>query len=612
MSTIQSSDLDFDAIKANLKTYFQQKSEFTDYNFEASGLSNILDVLAYNTHLNGLIANIGINESFLNSSQLRSSVVSHAENLGYFPRSKTGSTATITLTAVDSTSTDSVLTLPKFSSFTADVDGTSYSFKTTEVYTATNDGSGNFSFLTSSGSSTIPITEGTLKTKTFLVGEFSEDQVFVIPDENIDTSTISVNVYDSPTSSTFTSYKDVNTSIRIDTNSTVYILREIPNGYYELTFSDGTILGKAPQAGNKIVIQYLSTSAADANGASLFSTSSISFENNLAENSVITVTTVSNSAGGADKESINSIKLNAPIGFATQQRMVTSEDYKAIILENYSSVLDDVAAWGGNKNIPPVYGRVYVSLKFKDGITDATKTETQNSITTNLTDNLSIMSIDTVYVDPITSSLEITTSFNFDPAQTDLTSQATETLIESTMTNYFSDNLNKFNSTFRKSNLLTTIDELSPSILNSKMDVKLQQKFSPTINTIADYNINFPVVIASFDSLTHKVSSGNFTYEGSNVSFRNRLGSNVLEIFNITTGEVIVNNIGIYDASTGVVSLSGFNLSAYSGTEIKVTIVPANENTIRPLRNYILTIDNSKSAATAIIDRQETLSAITL
>lgn len=611
MAIIQSSDLDFDTIKTSLTNFFKQKSEFTDYDFEASGLSNILDVLAYNTHLNGLIANFGVNESFLSSSQLRSSIVSHAENLGYYPRSKSGSSATITLSVASSDTSTSSLTLPKFSGFTGDVDGTTFTYRTTEVHTATNDGSGNFSFTTSAGSTTIPIKEGTLKTKTFLVGESTESQVYVIPDENIDTTTITVSVFDSPTSSTFESYSNVNNAIRINTNSTVYILREIPNGYYELTFSDGTVLGKAPQAGNRIVVQYLSTSAADANGASSFSTSGINFDSSITGSYTVTATKLSNSAGGADKESIDSIKLNAPIGFATQQRMVTAEDYKATILENYSSVISDVTAWGGNQNVPAVFGRVYVSINYKDGITDATKTETQNAITTNLTDNLAIMSIDTVYVDPITSFLEITTTFNFDPDQTNLTSQATETLIENTIQDFINTNLNKFDSTFRKSNLLTKIDDLSTAILDSSMVVKLQQRFTPTLNTIANYTINFPIKIASPDDVLHRVTSSLFTYNGTQSIIKNKLSSTNLQILNNATSEVLVDNIGTYNETSGVISLNGFNISAFSGESIKITITPQDENTIRPLRNYIISLDTSVSAASATIDHQETLSTIT-
>jgi hypothetical protein len=609
-TTINSSDLDFDTIKSSLKTYLQSKSEFNDYNFEASGLSNILDVLAYNTHLNGLVANFGINESFLNSAQLRSSVVSHAENLGYYPRSKTGSSATITLSVASTDTSTATLTLPKFSSFTADVDGTTYSFRTTEVYTAVNDGSGNFSFTTSAGSTSIPIKEGTEKTTTFLDGETTDDQDYVIPDENVDTTTLSVNVFDTTTSSSFDAYTNVNNSVRINTTSTVYIVREVPNGYYELTFSDGTILGKAPSAGNKIEVKYLSSLGAAANGATTFSTSAVNFDSAITGDYTITATKVSESSGGAEKESLDSIKVNAPVGFATQQRMVTAEDYKAIILENYSSVLDDVAAWGGNDNIPAVYGRVYVSLKFKDGTTDSVKTETKGNIISNLTDNLAIMSIDTEYSDPVTSYLQLTTTFNFDPDQTNLTSQATETLIENTIQSFFNDNLNTFGTTFRRSNLLTDIDALSPAILNSKMDIRMQQRFTPTLNTSADYTIAFPQKIAAPDDVLHTVHSTPFTYNGVSAKLECKLTTNIVQIVNDTNSTVIVDNIGTFDSDTGTVSLIGFNVSAISGTEIKITVRPANQSTIRPLRGYILSYDTSVSAASAILDTQETAASI--
>lgn len=612
MATIQSSDLDFNTIKNSLKTYFQQQSEFADYNFEASGLSNILDVLAYNTHLNGLIANIGINESFLQSSQLRSSVVSHAENLGYYPRSKTGSSIDVNISVSTSDTTTASATLARNTIFTGSSDQVTYNFQTLEEYTALNDGSGNFVFKTSAGSTSIPIKEGTQRTKTFLVGETTENQVYVIPDENLDTTTFKVEVFDTATSSTFTTYTNVNNAVRIDSTSTVYIVREVPNGYYELIFSDGTILGQAPQAGNKIVVSYLAPSGSASNEISTFEAASLITINSVNYNVTVTTPTGTSSSGGSEKESIDSIKLNAPIGFATQQRMVTAEDYKATILENYSSVLDDVAAWGGNENIPPVFGRVYVSLKFKTGINDSIKTSTKNGIITNLTDNLAIMSIDTVYSDPETTFLQIITTFNFDPDQTNLTAQATETLVENTVKSYVEDNLDRFDSVFRRSNLLSTIDDLSPAILNSKMEVKMQQRFTPTLNTTADYTISFPAAIASPDDETRKITSSRFTYDGTNSSIVNKLDdvSSNLQIINATTEEVLVDNIGNYNASRGTVTLSGFNISAFSGDSIKISAVPANQSTIRPLRSYILSLDESTSAANAVIDYQNTLATI--
>ena len=608
MAVIRSSDLDFDNIKNSLKTYFQKQSEFNGYDFEGSGLSNILDVLAYNTHLNGLTANLGVNESFLNSSQLRSSVVSHAENLGYYPRSRTASSATVTLSLSTSDTTTSTVTLNKYTTFTGSSDNVSYTFQTLEDYTATNDGSGNFSFKTSAGSTSIPIKEGSLKTKTFFVGETNEDQVYVIPDVNMDTSTMQVDVFDTSTSSSFNSFVNINNTVRVDSTSRVYIVREIPNGYYEVIFSDGNTLGLAPKAGNKIVITYLSSNAEAANEISTFESSATVSVNGVDHS--LSVATVSNAAGGAEKESISSIKLNAPTNFSAQQRLVTAEDYKALILQNYSSVISDVSAWGGNENIPPIFGRVYVSLNFKNGIPASTQTETKSAIVSNLSDNLSIMSIDTEFVDPITSFLETTTTFNMDPDQTSLTAKSTEDSVQSTINKFVADNLSTFDSVFRRSNLLTTIDAISPSILNSKMVVKLQQRFIPTLNSLQNHSVNFPVKISDPDQTEHIVTSSTFTFSGAESSIKNKLGTNQLQVISNVGAEILADNIGTYNASTGVVSLVGLTVSAFVGESIKVSVKPANESTIRPLRNYILDIDTTRSISSAVIDFQNTPSVI--
>jgi len=608
MAVIKSTDLDFDTIKSNLKSYLQSSSEFTDYDFEASGLSNILDVLAYNSHINGLTANMAVNESFLGSAQLRSSVVSHAENLGYYPRSKTTATANITVTAETSDTTTQSATLPAYSTFTGIIDSISYTFMTTEVYTATNDGSGNFSYKTSAGSTSLPIKEGVLKTKTFLVGNTTDEQIYVIPDSNVDTSTISVKVYDTNTSSTFVAYTDIKKSVRITSDSKVYIIREVPNGYYELTFGEGNVLGKNPTAGNKIVITYLQTKSTAGNGASFFTA-----QNKVTVGSSTytpTVTKVSNSAGGADKETISSIKLNAPTAFSSQQRMVTAEDYKTIITANYSSVLDDVIAWGGNDNVPAKYGVVFVSLKFKDSITDETKTNTKADIKSLLSENMAIMSIDTEYTDPTDTFVETTTTFQFDPDLSGDTAETTETTIQNKIDTYFNTNLNAFGKIFRRSSLITEIDALSVSILNSAMTIKLQQRLTPTLNQKKTYAVNFPVKLADPDPSEYILTSTKFTLDGiSGCTLRNVLGSNTLEVIN-ASGASIKDGIGNYNAASGTVNLIDFEPSAIDGDFIKISTTPLDQSTVKPLRNYILKLDTDLSRAIATIDYQNTSSVI--
>ena len=610
MTIIRSSDLDFDAIKTNLKQYFQKQSEFNGYNFEGSGLSNILDVLAYNTHLNGLIANLAVNESFLNSAQLRSSVVSHSENLGYTPKSKTASKAIVNLSLNTNDTVTPTVTINKFASFTGVAEGVTYTFQTLEEISAVNDGTGLFSFKTGEGSTDIPITEGTRRTKTFVVGESTEERIYVIPDKNLDNTTLSVEVFDTVTSSTFNTHNNILDSVRIDTDSRVFMVRESPNGFYEIIFSDGKVLGKGPEAGNKIVITYISSNGADANEITSFSPENVVSVNGVNFN--LNVTTVSNSAGGSDKESLESIKLNAPNNFTSQQRMVTADDYTALIKERFSSVLLDVAAWGGEDNVPKQFGKVFVSLQFKDNIPSSTQTDTKAKIVSELSDNLAIVSIDTEFTDPVDTFLETTTTFNFDPDQTSSSLQNMQTQVDDAIINHFSTKLNRFDSVFRKSILLSTIDGLSPAILDSGMSVKVQRRLTPTLNTVKNYSITFPVVLADPDDVKHVVLSSRFLFGGGvECVLRNKLNTNVLEVVNNTTQDVLQDNAGTYNTFNGTIDIVGVNIeSVVGGSSIKFSVIPLNDDTIRPLRQYILKQDETVSASAGLQDFQNTKTTI--
>ena len=307
----------------------------------------------------------------------------------------------------------------------------------------------------------------------------------------------------------FSTYTNIAKAVRITNDSTFYQIKEVPNGHYEVIFGDGLSSGKAPVTGNKVVIDYLSTAGTLANGANAFSTSAQVTVNSV--NYGITATTSSASAGGSYKESIESIRQNAPIAFSSQRRLVTSEDYKAQILENFGSYLDDVIAWGGHDNEPQVYGRVYAGLKFKSNISDSTQQAVKDDITTNLSDNLAVMSIDLEFADVETTNLELETSFNLDPDLTNKTSASMEASVQTVVENYFSTNLQKFGGVFRRSNLLSLIDDLDTAILNSKMTVKMQRSLIPSIGSSLSYTVNFPATIAAPDPDTNIVTSTNFT-----------------------------------------------------------------------------------------------------
>ena len=603
-TSIQSTKLDFDEIKSSLKTYFAQKSEFADYDFEASGLSNVLDVLAYNTHYNALTANFALNEAFLNTAQLRSSVISHAATLGYEPRSITTSSTSVNLSLnlAGVAGRPSVITLPAFSSFSSKVGENTFTFQTLIDYLATDDGTGLYNFTTSDGSTGITLSEGSKLTKTFYVGEVGERQLYVIPDSSMDTSTAIVKVYETTSTSAFTTYTKLSEAVSVTGTSTLFQITEAPNGFYELNFGDGISFGKAPPTGGKITVEYLATAGIDANGAFLFTPAEQVQVNGVGY--TLSVTTLASSNGGAPAQSIESIRTNAPIAFAAQQRLVTADDYKAIILKRFSAVTD-CAAWGGEDNIPANYGNTYVSLVFAAGYTDAQKTIVKDNIRNNLTNNLSIISIDTIFSDPVTTYLTLSVTFNFNPALTGTTIKATENSVIVAVKSYFENNLKKFGGVFRRSNLLATIDNISPAILNSQAIVKLQQRFVPTLNVSTSYNIVFPVQLQAADDVNTIIETSTFIFNNRICSIKNKLNSTTLQVINASAG-VEVDNVGEYLPEKGTLSLTGFNpTSITAGVDyLKISALPANTSTIVPLRNYVLDLDEEPTYASGIVDRQ--------
>ena len=593
--TVNTSDLDFINIKSKLKTYFKNTSEFGDYDFEASGLSSILDVLAYNTHINALIANMAINESFLSTSQLRSSVVGHAESLGYFPRSKSSSIAVLNVTVSDPGGIVEQETLLSRSPFITAIDETAFSFYTNESYTATRNENDEFVF------SNIKVYEGEERTKTFFADD-SIDTVFVIPDENIDTSTMVVNVFENSNADVSVRYKNILDVAAIDENSRVYMLRESPNGDYEMYFGDGELLGMRPKTGNVIEVSYISTSQKDSNGA-------VQFRTDLFGGQDVTVTTVMPSAGAREKESLQEIKVNAPRAFATQQRLVIADDYTSMIQSNYGQYIKDAIAWGGNDNLPPRFGSVFVALNFHPGYSDTVKEEVKTLIRENLTDFRSIMSIETEFVDPEIVYLRLTTSFNLDSTLSTLNSEQYKQEISDLISTYFLTEMDTFGSIFRRSNLLSRIDDYSPAILNSKMSVVAQRQlnirsyfdeldeYHQTAGTTApdfierDITVNFPFLLATPDKDDHVIITSPFRYFNQNAIIKNELGSYKLQVFDMS-GNVLVSNVGDYQPANGEVNFRAWRMERDTVDIIKVTATPANQSTITPLRNYLFELDD--------------------
>jgi len=604
-TTIQSTALDFTAIKNNLKTSLTQSTEFSDYNFEASGLSNILDVLATNTHFNGLIANFALNESYLGTAQLRSSLVSLAEGIGYVPDSVNASQGIVNLTTSLAGVSDrpNKITIPSGFTFNTTVDGVSYTFQTQENISATDDGNGSYAFQTADGSANIKIFEGTQTTKTFIITGETENFAYIIPDENIDIDTAVVTSFETVASSSGTTYTDLRKATSITESSKIYILKETPKGDFEITFGNGTVLGVSPVAGNKVTVEYLSCKGQEANGAKTFTP-----ENQITVGGVnytITSTTVSNSFGGSPKETMASIRTTAPFQYATQNRMVTAEDYATLVQRNFGSLLKDISSFGGEDALEPEFGVIFLSLLFSDAVeNDETSGETIKQTTKDgivaLAKDLSVASFDVKFTDPVQTFIETTVFFQFNPNLTTLSENAIKNQVQDVITNYFNANTGKFKQSFRRSNLLTVVDEVSPSILSSRCSVGMQQRITPTLTAISDYTLRMPQTIASPDDVNRILTSTSFTFQNKNCIIRNRLNSNILEVFDTVSSTTVVDNVGSYTNDT--ISLVGLQIDAIPSGEgfIKITATPDNQSFITPFRQDVIKHDLGRSLVSVV------------
>ena len=601
-TTIKSTALDFDNIKEALKDYFKSTDEFADYDFAASGLNNLMDVLAYNTHLNGLIANFTLNESFLGTAQLRSSLVSLATGIGYIPDTKTASRAIIRVRANLSAvaSRPSVISLPKYTRFTATLDDVSYTFQTIENYDAEDNGSGIYYFKTDTGSEEIPIYEGSVRTKTFLVGEYSENDVYIIPDVNLDADTVEVNVYESPSASEFTAYQNIIDTVSVNENSTLYILKESPNGFYQLSFGANDILGRAPRAGNAIQVKYLSTKGAVADGITSFTPQDTIVVDGTNRN--LLISTVSASAGGDEKETIESIRRNAPFQYATQNRMVTPEDYTSIILRNFSTLIKDIKSWGGEDNPKPKFGTVFSSILFKDNVSSAQIQSVKNQIA-DLVDQLAIVSFNVEFADPVETFVETSVFFQVNPRLTPLSLNTIKTEVRSVISNYFANTIGNFDQSFRRSNLLTLVDDVSPAVLSSRADVKIQQRITPVLNSRNTFTLTFPADLRAPDDELPVITSSTFVVNNTAATIRNKLSSTILQVVAVGTNEIVVDNIGSYDPIAKSVQIVSLKPSGISGAAnyIKISAVPANQSFVTPTLNDILKYDAEASSVQPVI-----------
>lgn len=623
-TTISASELDFDAIKTSLKTYLSSKDEFADYDFEGSALSNILDVLAYNTHLNGLTANFALNETFLPTAQLRTSLVNHSLSFGYIPRSKTSSRASLLITAnlQSAAVKPESITLPAGTSFTSNVEGIEYTFRTLIPYTGYDaTGSGIYTFVDPLEQPVVTVLEGELTVKTFIAEPGTDRQVYVVPDPNLDLSTVAVQVYDDINSDTFTSYFSANATSggqiisTIDETTALYLPLETYNGYWEFNFAIGGLTGNNPTEGQVIRVTYLKTNGKEANGASTFTPSFGTISVNNVQYP-INVTTTAKSAFGADKESIESIRVNAPLSYLAQNRLVAPSDYRGVIANGVPGI-KSINAWGGEDNIPAKYGKTMVSIVYEDTLTPAQTATTEQLIKTNLTDPLSVVGVEAEFVQPTFQYINVNTSFKYNAGATNLTQEGINGKVRSIISNYFGENAGKFNDIIRKSILQTLVDGSDQAILGSDMNLTMTSRFIPLRNSAGSfvrstYTIPFLSTIAQPQMTVAEsiISSSRFSFSGRTCVIRNApLHSTQLQIVDLV-GNIVADNIGSYNPVTGIVTLTGFLPEGItSGAEyLSITAIPRDDSVFKPLRNTLITIGTN--LATGMPDINQATSAV--
>jgi hypothetical protein len=475
---LQISDLDFDQIKTNLKSYLKQQSQFQDYDFEGSGLNILLDILAYNTHYNSYYLNMVANESFMDTALLRDSVVSHAKTLGYTPYSVTSPVSKIDITVESGTTTPGTLTIPKGFAFNSNlIDNISYNFVTLDALTATK---ANTTYYFEN----VNIYEGSLTSYNFTYIEGSNPKaIFTLPDPNLDISTISVSVAPNAGNTFSEVYTQVTDVLDITSDSLCFFLQESKNGNYEIYFGDG-VIGKKLTDGAIVTVNYLITNGENANAADGFSPNAT-----IGGFSNITVDVIGVAAGGSTRETVDSIKYSAQAQYATQNRLVTVKDYESYIKSNYPSI-DAISVWGGEDETPKVFGKVFISLKPKANYF-LSETEKQRIID-EIINPKAIVSVAAEIRDPEYLYLLVNSMVQYDPKKTTLDEETLKSQIKQSIISYKNTNLNKFGAYFVLSDFQdTAISTVSDSIIGSEAVVRVQKRFTPKINEIASYSIKF-------------------------------------------------------------------------------------------------------------------------
>lgn len=573
---------DFDEIKTNLKTFLKSNSGLTDVDFEGSGAAVLMDILAYNTFYGNVYLNASVNESSIISAIQRNNVVAHAGPLGYIPRSMTASQVSGTLKVKPTdTPTVSYIVVPSDTPFTTKIENTSYRFQNIDSVLLKWDGT--------YFSGSITLYEGTSYTYRYTVDTTNSDQRFVIPNADVDTSLLSVNVL---RDDTYTTYENSNTIINADSTSKVYWLRENDDGYYELTFGDG-VIGSALANKDVVVLSYYVSHGATPNGATSFDT-----QVSLGGYSNITFTPIDSADGGAVREDIESIRTNAPKNFETQDRAVTWKDYETLIVKQFGTI-SSVSVWGGEDNDPPYYGRVFICAKPTVG--DYLTTTEKNSLSTFLkTKNMG--NVVPMYVNPDYIYLKIITNVYFQYTKSPLSVTEIQTQVAESIVDFGASKLQTFNAPFRYSNLTSTIDGCAIGITSSDTEVRLLKRIQPDIGVSERVTIDFGTTLdvkeITSSAFTSTIASGTlYLYTSTSLDSS---GQYPVYYFTYDSSGARVDyttKIGYVSYTNGKIYLNAMIFSSITDSLLTVEAYPTTYN-YTPTTNTIILLESDDVSVT--------------
>jgi hypothetical protein len=623
MSQLNVTELDFATIKENLKTFMQSQEEFQDYNFDGAGLTILLDILAYNTHYNATLAHLQANEMFIDSAVKRNSVTSIAKTLGYTPTSRRSARANITLQIRPATSfTNTSLTITRDTPFTAKTAKNTYTFFPREDYVSglvvLETGQTGFSF-------PMELIEGKRVTNTFIVDQSNKSGPFVLPNGNIDTTTIRVRVQQSNAVTSITTWNFYDDIVEVDGTTRAFFIEEGPSGLYEIRFGDN-IVGQELQVGNIVSIDYIVSSGTAANSIPNF-TPSRTFTAS-GESKVVYLTSAA--TGGSEKESVDSIRYNAPKFNSTKNRVVTSDDYETLIRARFGNI-NSIVVWGGEENNPPIYGKVFISIQPLPGsiISQADK----DIIARDIIRPRSVVSIQPEFVDPIETYIGLNISVNYNKTITSLTTSRIESEVRAVVQSFFTNNVNKLQKNFYYSRLLSAVAGTTQSIFSASIQVLMHKRIEVFTGVPEDYVIRFntPLEIETLRTTSFTTTIGTQEYD-----------VYITDQHDITVGDIgtlvmkrasddviVLSNVGNVDYTTGVVNITDLLIDSGSGTELRIYVEPfgdapnilttdltstsnVSSAAIFPnaARNTVLTLDTSAANSVTNIPAGLTVTAI--